>query len=89
MRWLTVTLALLLITLQWPLWFGKGSWLRVWQLEQKLRTQTTINQQLSARNKALDAEVRDLKQGTDAIEERARNELMMIRQGEVFFQSLN
>ncbi|BEV71914.1 MULTISPECIES: cell division protein FtsB [unclassified Paludibacterium] len=88
MRWLTVTLIALLVALQWPLWLGKGSWFRVWQLDKQLQQQRVVNQQLIARNAALDAEVRDLKQGTDAIEERARNELGLIRNGEVFFQLL-
>jgi cell division protein FtsB len=88
MRWLTPTLIILIISLQWPLWLGKGSWFRVWQLDRQLQLQRSSNQQLIARNAALDAEVRDLKQGTDAIEERARDELGMIRNGEVFFQLL-
>ncbi|GGY21915.1 cell division protein FtsB [Paludibacterium paludis] len=88
MRWLTLTLVILITALQWPLWFGKGSWLRVWQLDKQLQEQRATNQKLIARNAALDAEVRDLKQGTDAMEERARNELGMIRNGEVFFQLL-
>lgn len=89
MRWLTLVLIVLITALQWPLWFGKGSWLRVWQLDKQLQAQRAVNQTLIARNAALDAEVGDLKQGTDAIEERARNELGMIRQGEVFFQLLD
>ena len=88
MRWLTLTLIALIIALQWPLWLGKGSWFRVWQLDRQLQQQRILNQQLIARNAALDAEVRDLKQGTDAMEERARNELGMVRNGEVFFQLL-
>ncbi|MDF0604894.1 cell division protein FtsB [Neisseriaceae bacterium TC5R-5] len=86
MRWLTITLITVILGLQWPLWFGKGSWLRVWQLDKQLQEQRAVTQKRVARNAALDAEVRDLKQGTDAIEERARNELGMIRHGEVFFQ---
>ncbi|MBI3145513.1 MAG: cell division protein FtsB [Pseudogulbenkiania sp.] len=89
MRWLTLVLIVLITALQWPLWFGKGSWLRVWQLDKQLQAQRAVNQTLIARNAALDAEVGDLKQGSDAIEERARNELGMIRQGEVFFQLLD
>jgi cell division protein FtsB len=88
MRWLTLTLLVLIAALQWPLWLGKGSWFRVWQLDRQLQQQRAVNQQLIARNAALDAEVRDLKQGTDAIEERARDELGMTRNGEVFFQLL-
>lgn len=89
MRWLTLTLTIMLIALQWPLWFGKGSWLRVWQLDKQLQQQRSLNQELMTRNTALDAEVRDLKQGTDAMEERARNELGMVRDGEIFFQLLD
>lgn len=89
MRWLTLVLVVLITALQWPLWFGKGSWLRVWQLDKQLQEQRAVDQTLIARNAALDAEVGDLKRGTDAIEERARNELGMIRQGEVFFQLLD
>jgi cell division protein FtsB len=88
MRWLTPTLIVLIVALQWPLWLGKGSWFRVWQLDKQLQEQRVVNQKLITRNAALDAEVRDLKQGTDAIEERARDELGMIRNGEVFFQLL-
>lgn len=89
MRWLTLMLAVLLVSLQWPQWLGKGSWLRVWQLDKQLAVQRASNAKLLARNDALSAEVRDLKVGTDAIEERARNELGMIRKGEVFFQLLD
>ncbi|TIC84635.1 cell division protein FtsB [Crenobacter intestini] len=88
MRALTLVLVALILALQWPLWFGKGSWLRVWQLDKQVTEQQAVNLKLAARNAALDAEVRDLKQGTAAIEERARNELGMIRPGEVFFQLL-
>jgi cell division protein FtsB len=74
--------------LQYPLWLGKGSWLRVWEVDQQLLVQRETNQKLQVRNAGLDAEVRDLKQGTDAIEERARSELGMIKQNELFFQVL-
>ncbi|MDD5403314.1 MAG: cell division protein FtsB [Sulfuricella sp.] len=89
MRWLTLFLALLIAALQYPLWLGKGSWLRVWEVDQKIAAQKQVNQGLKARNAALDAEVRDLKQGYDAIEERARSELGLVRQDEVFFQVLD
>lgn len=88
MRWLTLLLVLLVVALQYPLWLGKGSWLRVWEVDQKIATQKQVNQGLKARNASLDAEVRDLKQGYGAIEERARSELGMIKQDEVFFQVL-
>ncbi len=86
MRWLTITLATLLALLQYPLWLGKGGWLRVWDVDQQLQQQKDGNKKLEIRNAGLDAEVRDLKQGYDAIEERARFELGMIRQDEVFVQ---
>lgn len=86
MRAITLILAALLLLLQYPLWLGKGSWLKVWDLNRELEAQQQINHQTQARNALLDAEVRDLKQGTDAIEERARNELGMVRQGETFYR---
>jgi cell division protein FtsB len=86
MRWLTLVLVLLLALLQYPLWLGKGGWLKVWDYDRQLAEQKEANRRLEARNAGLDAEVRDLKQGYEAIEERARFELGMIRQDEVFVQ---
>jgi cell division protein FtsB len=86
MRLLTLALAGMIALLQYPLWLGKGSWLRVWEVDQQLQSQRDTNQKLQVRNAALDAEVRDLKQGMDAIEERARSELGMIKQDEIFVQ---
>ena len=88
MKVLTLTLAALIVPIQYPLWLGKGSWFRVWEVDQQIRAQREANRQLQARNSALEAEVRDLKVGLDAIEERARSELGMIRQDEIFFQVL-
>jgi cell division protein FtsB len=89
MRLLTLALAVLIALIQYPLWLGKGSWLRVWEVDQQIQAQREINGKLQARNTALDAEVNDLKQGFEAIEERARSELGMIRQDEIFFQVLD
>ena len=86
MRLLTLVVALLLVLIQYPLWLGKGGWLRTWDLEHQLETQRQTNEALSTRNAALEAEVQDLKSGTDAIEERARYELGMLRAGEAFVQ---
>ena len=86
MKSLTFILAGLLLALQYPLWLGKGSWSRVWELDRTLAQQRDTNVKLKARNDALDAEVRDLKQGMEALEERARLELGMIRKDEVFYQ---
>ncbi len=86
MRLLTLILVVLIAALQYPLWLGKGSWLRVWDLSRQIEQQRAANDQLKARNDSLDAEVRDLKQGYAAIEERARSELGMVKQDEVFYQ---
>jgi len=86
MRTLTFVFAALILLLQYPLWLGKGGWLRVWEIDRQVQAQKSTNAKLHARNDALDAEVRDLKQGYEAIEERARYELGMIKQDEIFFQ---
>ena len=86
MRLFAIALAGLILLIQYPLWLGKGGWLRVWDVEHQIHLQRETNGRLQARNAALDAEVRDLKTGLDAIEERARSELGMIRQNEIFFQ---
>jgi len=88
MKMLSLTLAALIVLIQYPLWLGRGSWFRVWEVDQQIQAQRDTNRRLQARNDALDAEVRDLKVGLDAIEERARSELGMIRQDEIFFQVL-
>lgn len=86
MKWLNIFFVLLLVTLQFTLWFGDGSLAEVWQLRQQINTQKAENKQLQERNAALEAEVQDLKQGLEAIEERARNELGMVKKDETFFQ---
>ena len=86
MKPLTYILAGLLVALQYPLWVGKGSWMRVWELDRQLLAQKDGNARAKARNDALDADVRDLKQGHEALEERARLELGMMRKDEVFYQ---
>ncbi|MGH7188608.1 MAG: cell division protein FtsB [Burkholderiales bacterium] len=86
MKLLAGVLAALIVLIQYPLWLGKGGWLHAWEAEAKLAAQQAQNGQLELRNAALAAEVIDLKHGTDAIEERARYELGMIKQDEVFFQ---
>ena len=86
MRILALVFALLILALQYPMWLGKGGWLQVRELDRQVEAQQQANAELKARNAALDADVRDLKQGYEAIEERARSELGMIRHDEVFFQ---
>ena len=87
-RVVTLILVVLLLLLQYPLWLGKGGWLKVWDMNRQVESQQQINQQTQTSNAVLDAEVRDLKQGTAAIEERARSELGMIKRDEVFYQVL-
>lgn len=79
-------LVILIALLQYPLWLGKGGWLRVWDVDRQLAAQRETNQKLETRNAGLDAEVRDLKSGYEAIEERARYELGYIKPDEVFVQ---
>lgn len=87
MRWPTLVLVVLLAALQYPLWFGKGGLLRVRDMERQLAAQRELNQSLEARNASQEAEVRNLKSGYEAIEERARFELGMVKDGEVFVQT--
>jgi cell division protein FtsB len=86
MRWLALALGVLIVALQYPMWLGKGGWLQVREYDRQLNAQREANAVLKSRNDALDADVRDLKTGFEAIEERARAELGMIRQDVVFFQ---
>jgi len=86
MRVLAGVLVALIVAIQYPLWLGKGGWLRVWDVDRQLAAQNAKNERLEIRNGGLAAEVKDLKQGSDAIEERARYELGMVKSDEVFFQ---
>lgn len=86
MRWPALVLLALIALLQYPLWLGKGGWLRVWDVDRQLQEQRDVNRKLEQRNAGLDAEVRDLKSGNDAIEEHARYELGLIKQDEIFVQ---
>ena len=83
---LTVVLAVLVVLLQYPLWLGKGGWVKVWDLDRQLILQATSNGKLQARNAGLEGEVRDLKQGLQAVEEQARYKLGMVRSDEIFIQ---
>ena len=86
MRLVPIIVAALLIAIQFPLWLGKGGWMRVHEAEQQLAAQNRSNAELVARNEKLAAEVRDLKEGAGAVEERARYELGMLKEGELFVQ---
>ena len=86
MRFLMVVLAVVLVLLQARLWLSNGGLREVWHLEAEVARRSEDNARLAARNSALEAEVRDLRQGTAAAEERARTELGMIHEGETFYQ---
>jgi cell division protein FtsB len=86
MKILAGILGALIVLIQYPLWLGKGGWLRAWEVDRQVDAQRAKNRQLQQRNATLEAEVRDLKQGSEAIEERARHDLGMVRNDEVFFQ---
>ena len=86
MRWPILILFALVVLLQYPLWLGKGGWLRVWEVDRQLYAQRQQNLRLEQRNAGLEAEVRDLKSGNEAIEERARFELRMTRPEEIYVQ---
>lgn len=84
MRWLTPVLALLIVLLQYPLWFGDSGWIKILSEGRRVEEQRQLNEKLRQRNAAFAAEVQDLRQGKDAIEERARSELGMIRPDEIY-----
>ena len=86
MKLLSFILLLLIAAMQYPLWYGKASWLKVWQVDQDVVAARENNLILQNRNNKLEAEVNDLKQGLEAIEERARSDLGMIKEGEILFQ---
>lgn len=86
MRYLIVALTALLLLLQYDLWVGEGSLRSLWHLDVQINEQLKENERLQTRNDALAADVDDLKSGNDAIEERARSELGMIKNNETFIQ---
>jgi len=88
MRLVIYSMLLLLIAIQYPLWLGKGGWLKVYEMERQLELQQAKNSLLSLRNAKLTGDVKDLKDGTRAIEERARVEHGMLKEGEFFVQIL-
>ena len=85
-HWPLLLLVALIALLQYPLWLGKGGWLQAWEAERALQAQRDLNVRLETRNAALDADVKDLKTGFEAVEERARTELGLVKPGEVFVQ---
>lgn len=88
MRIITLALAALLLLIQYPLWLGKGGMLAVSDMKDQVQLARVRTDALKARNAKLESEVRDLREGTGAVEERARLELGMIKQNEIFVQVL-
>lgn len=88
MHWFAAILLLLLVGMQYRLWTGDGSVAEVRALRDEIATQRTELEQLRARNRVLEAEILDLQEGLEALEERARSELGMIKDGELFLQIL-
>ena len=86
MRYTVIFLLILLLLLQYKLWLGDGSIPGIWDLKDSLAMQRDENERLRERNLALEADVKDLREGQEAIEERARMELGMVKEGETFFQ---
>lgn len=89
MKLLIAILLALFVTLQWQLWFGHGGMRAVWELQRSRDRQLEENRQLEERNQSLEAEVEDLKGGLEAVEERARSEMGMIKEGEIFYQTID
>ena len=85
MKWFTAILLLVLVLLQYRLWVGEGSLAHIARLEADIAQQQAENQRLNERNKVLSIEVEALKNGSDSIEERAREDMGMIRKGETFY----
>ena len=89
MRILTLLLLIVLGLLQYRLWFGQHSIADYFRLQDELRTQQASNLELEKRNRMLRADVKDLQQGLEAIEERARNALGLIGKDEVIFRTFS
>ena len=86
MRVVILLLLTVLVALQYRLWLGKNSLPDYWRLQKEVESQQTTNENLKRRNQVLYADIEDLREGEDALEERARNELGMIKKDEVFFR---
>ncbi len=89
MKWIASVLVLLLLALQYRLWVGEGSLAEVARLEREIGKQEAENSRLLERNRVLAAEVKALKSGLDSIEERARNDMGMIKEGETFYMLID
>ena len=86
MRWVTIALAVLLLLVQADLWMGRGSLPQVWKLQRDLAGQQQTNERARERNARVTAEVTDLKEGLEMVEDKARSELGMLKPDEVLVQ---
>ena len=86
MRYIVYGLVVLLIAIQYPLWIGKGGWLHVYQMDKEVQAQEAQNRELENRNNKITGDVNDLRQGTRAVEERARIEHGMVKESETMVQ---
>ncbi|PIZ04131.1 MAG: cell division protein FtsB [Gammaproteobacteria bacterium CG_4_10_14_0_8_um_filter_38_16] len=89
MRFIFGALLLLLVLLQYEFWFSDGGMKTVWQMKKNIAQQQKVNAKLDQQNQLLIAQVNDLQNGDAAIEARARNDLGMVKKGEVFYQVVN
>ncbi len=89
MKALLAVLLVLLTGLQYRLWIAEGSWADVTRLEREIEKQASENERLKERNRRLSIEVQALKNGLDSVEERAREDLGMIREGETFYMMVD
>ena len=85
MRWIILLLLLCFVGLQYRLWIGDGSWEQITSLQRDIEKQQATNERQKSRNRILENDVRDLKSGLGSVEERARSELGLIKEGETFY----
>jgi len=86
MKLIIIALALLFLLLQYELWFANGGLVSAWHLKHSVSQQQQANQKLKQRNQVLKADIKDLKSGNEAIEERARNDMGMVKKNETLYQ---
>lgn len=85
MKWIIAVLIFIILGLQYRLWFGEGSVEQIVQLQREIEQQKVDNAALEERNRALMAQIKELKEGTESIEAKARTDMGMIKEGETFY----
>lgn len=89
MNFLSIVFAILIVSLQYPLWFGRGGWVNVYEMQKEIDAQQKINKIMQSENDTLRLTVNDLKNGTGVIEAKARFDHGLIKKNEIFFQVIN